>query len=675
MLTSPPRIESARRVTSAIAAAIRPPPSLTVTQWAEANRVLTRETSSEPGPWRTSRTPYLAAIMDALSERHPAQVVVVIAGSQTGKSECGNNWIGYVIDAVGGPMMMVQPSEPVAKKYVQQRLSSVFSTPCVAQKLAQKRGERDAADRILFKEFDGGVFHVVGSNAPAGLASSPIRWLFCDEIDRWVKSAGAEGAPLGIVRRRTMAFPNRKELDTSTPTIAGESAIEVEFLKTDLCFYWVPCPHCTEATGCDDGFQVLQWRPTPEHPGGVVWGDTDEDGAVEERGEAAYQCEHCGSLIAEASKAWMLARGQWRPGGHGEWTHDRRVNDKRVPRNPRAVGFHVSGLYSPWYTWTEARDDFLACRSDPVELQTFVNTVLAECWERQTGESVADVGLLARREDGFGENVPGVKAAVPAAVAVLTAGVDVQADRVEVAVWGWGIGTEAWLIDHMVINGDTSRPPAAGGGVWTELDRALSKSYGHAFAGRMAISATCVDTGHEATNVYGYIKGKSARRIWGVKGKANTRDLVRPVWPPRPGRRNKGGVDLYIVGVDAAKAHLYARFRTSQPGPGFVHFPLWVDGEYVRQLTAEVLKSKPMRGYTVRYWELRKGRRNEALDAAVYAYAALKGWEAQRNTIKAALDSLQPGGDRVGVARRPVEDTGSRRRGFLPGRRADFVRR
>lgn len=661
-------------ITAAILGAVKPPPAMRVSEWADCFRWLTRETSTEWGPWRTARTPYLREPMDTLSEWDPTETVVLLFGSQLGKSEVGNNWIGYLIHLVGGPIMMVQPSIEAARKYAQQRLSALFvptyedgTINPVGEKLTKARVERDAANRVLYREFSGGVLHIVGAEATSGLASSPVRSLFCDEVDRWVRSAGREGSPLQIVTKRTNAFPNRKRLITSTPTIAGESVIEVEFLKTDLRFYHVPCPHCTDVARELAGYQVLRFSRVDDKPGCLVF---DED---RPETPTAYECAHCAALIDESSKTFMLENGEWRPGGHDEWTRTRRVNDREIVRDPKAAGFHLSTLYSPWFTWNEVRDAFLSARHDPVELQTFINTILAELWEPDRGEGVKSTPLMGRREDTFGEGNKKKAPAAPRGVGVLTAGVDVQADRVELEVVGWGRGEESWSVDYVIINGDTSKPAKGEemGEVWKELDKALSRTYTHGYCGSMKISAACIDTGHEAQRVYEFVKSRQKSRVWGIKGRSNTQQIRHPVWPAKPGKNNKGRIDLYLVGVDEGKSHVYARLRIPEPGPGYCHFPLERGEDYFRQLTSETLRVRPVRNRVVREWHLKKGRRNEALDTRVYAYAALQGWIAQRHTIENALDNLTPVMDNRKSRPRDRES----RRGFFGTRRKSFISR
>ena len=636
------------------ASELRPPPELTVSQWAGGDpdrnlsprRVLDRRSSAEPGPWRNARTPYLVEPMDRMGPGDPCEAVVIMAGSQLGKSEAVMNAIGFYVDADPAPILMVQPTKEAVERFSRQRIKPLIEgSPTLREKVAEKKS-RDSANTLKAKEFPGGVLFLCGSQSSTDLSANPIRILVLDEVDRFIKEIPGEGDPVEIAERRTTTFHNRKKLKTSTPTVAFESRIEAEYAATDQRRFLVPCPHCGT-------YQVLAWSR-------VKWPAGDAS-------EARYECEACEELIANSRKPWMLERGYWEPTPEDEAEELRQSFDPPIKRDARAVGYWISSLYSPWLTWPDVVRAFLKCRKDPAALRVFVNTILGEVWRLDDGESVDESDLLARREE-YG---PGCKGPdVPLGVGVLTAGVDVQADRFEVEVVGWGIGEESWSIDYFSIYGDTSVDPKVFGSVWSELRKVLREaSYKGANGHDYKLAAACVDTGFQALNVYAFVKPLQRFRVWGVKGKANRAKL----WPKVPTRRNKGKIDLYVIGVDSAKESIYSRLRKAEPGPGYCHFPADRDPSYFEQLTAERLKTKYSRGFKVRYWELPSGRRNEALDLRVYALAALHGWKADRNTIQAALDSIggaAEGKRRTSTRSRPKRDRWIKRGGL--GRRGHW---
>ena len=217
---------------------------ITVSEWADRYRVLSTVNSSVPGRWRTDRAPYLREPMDALSEYSDTDRVVMWFGAQLGKTETGNNWVGYTVQVAPGPMLVVQSTEALAKEWSKGRLDPMISEIDFLTAQIGMAKSRDSKNTIQSKYYPGGVIYTVGANAPAGLRSKPIRYLFLDEVDSYPPSAGNEGDPITLAEARTQAFPNHKMLITSTCTIKGESRIEREYLASDQRRFWVPCPHC-----------------------------------------------------------------------------------------------------------------------------------------------------------------------------------------------------------------------------------------------------------------------------------------------------------------------------------------------------------------------------------------------------------------------------------------------
>jgi phage terminase large subunit GpA-like protein len=231
-------------------------PDLTVSAWADKHRVLSSRGASEAGPWRTSR---LREIMDTLSPSHPCQRVALMKGSQVGATESGGNWIGYVIHHAPGPMLAVQPTVELAKRFSQQRIDPLIEeSPRLREKVAPTRS-RDAGNTVLSKEFPGGILVMTGANSAVGLRSMPVRYLFLDEVDAYPPSADDEGDPVALAEARTRTFSwRRKVFLASTPTIKGLSRIEREYEASDQRRYFVPCPHCGEKQRLK--FEWLRWQ-------------------------------------------------------------------------------------------------------------------------------------------------------------------------------------------------------------------------------------------------------------------------------------------------------------------------------------------------------------------------------------------------------------------------------
>ncbi len=579
-----------RSLRAQVREAMRPPPSLLVSEWADGNRILSSVESGEPGQWRTSRTPYLREPMDRLSPADPCEEVVAMFGTQTGKTEIGLNWIGAIIDHWPGPMLAVQPTVDMGKRWSKGRLAPMCTaTPCLARKVRAPRS-RDSGNTVLAKEFPGGILVVAGANSASGLSSMPVKFLFLDEIDRYPHDVDNEGSPSDLAIERTATFRGtRKILKTSTPTVKDHSAIEAAFEETDKRYYFVPCPAC-------DHFQIITW----DH---IVWAEGDPR-------SAGFCCGECGVISPEHHKPKMLAAGEWRATAEGK--HGKH-------------GYHLSGLYSPWVTWGEIAAKFVVVKKDPFRLKVWVNTKLAETWDESDGDGIDAHDLVSRIED-WGTTAP-------AEVCLITAAVDVQDDRLEVEIAGWGVGEERWSLDYVVVWGDPS-----GTQVWEDVDEVLLRRIDHASDGSgMPIHAACIDTGgHHTLAAYKFCKARGKRRVWAIKGKGGE---GYNLWPRRPSRQNKGKVNLYTIGVDAGKAQTYARLRVLEPGPGYMHFPMDRGSDYFGQLTCEVRRTRYAKGVPVRYWWKKDGTRNEALDLAVYNLAALHGLYALGKRLQPNLDT------------------------------------
>ncbi len=562
-----------------------PDPVMVVSEWADRFRRLASRAAAEPGPWRTRRTPYLREIMDCLSPTSPVERVVFMKGAQIGGTEAGNNWIGYIIHQAPGPTLAVQPTVEMAKRNSRQRIDPLIQETPALRGLVRDPRSRDSGNTVLSKEFPGGVLIMTGANSAVGLRSMPVRYLFLDEVDGFPIDADGEGDPVGLAMQRTATFARRKVLMVSTPTVAGVSRIEEAFHESDRRRYWVPCPDCGE-------HQVLRWA-------NVRWPKA-------EPAKAEYCCEHCGALIPNHGKTAMLEAGEWRSEAEGDG---------------RTAGFHLSSLYSPvgWFSWADAATAFEEARQNESRLKVWVNTVLGETWQER-GDAPEWRRLYDRREDYPIGNVP-------ASGLFLTAGADVQKDRIEVEIVAWGRDRESWSVDYRVLYGDPARPE-----VWADLVRVLDEPVRHASGAPMVVDRLAVDSGYATQEVYDFARRHPIRRVMAVKGVSRTQTVLGPASPvdvTADGRRIRRGARVWPVGVDVLKAQLYGWLRQDPPTeesgdphpPGFCHFPKYSE-EYFKQLTAEHLVRRQARtGRVTLEWAPVRDR-NEALDCRIYAMAA-----------------------------------------------------
>ena len=512
--------------------------------------------------------------MDALSDSE-IHTVVMQKSAQVGFTEVLLNILGYYMSQDPSPILWVNPTLEMSEVASKTRLAPMLRDTPILRGLVSDTKAKDSSNTLLSKVYPGGILALAGANSPAGLASRPIRIVLCDEVDRFPASAGPEGDPVNLAIKRSATFQNRKIILGSTPTIKGISRIEAAYLQSDQRRYYVPCPDCGEMQHLV--WANLNWQPnTPE--------------------SAVYACRQCGAAIDEKHKARMLARGEWRADAVA----------------PGVAGFHINELYSPWRRWSDVVKDFLSAKQSPETLKTWINTSLGETWEEQSEKSDPTT-LLSRRENY-------TAAHLPARVLYLTAGVDVQDDRLEFEVVGWrqdgrDSPPESWGIEYLVLRGDPARMD-----VWNQLDMILKRDYRTEDNRTLRISAACIDSGgHHTAQVYAFAEARKGRHIYAIKGMPG----ARPIWSHKAGKSIKYKAQVWHVGSDTAKDAWYSRLRTKEDGPGYCHFPLEYSEHFFEMLTAEQVRTKYSKGRPIREWFLPAGKRNEALDIRVYSLAAL----------------------------------------------------
>lgn len=576
-------IELFKRVLSAL----KPPPDVTLSEWADNYRMLSSEASAEPGKWHTDRAPYQREIMDAITDIN-VEKVVVMSAAQIGKTDALIlNPIGYYMSYEPSPIMVLQPTIDMAETFSKDRLSPMLrDTPVLADKIKEK--SRDSNSTILQKIFPGGRVTMVGANSPSSLASRPIRILLADEIDRYPATAGSEGDPLFLAAKRTTTFWNRKEVDTSTPTIKGLSRIETEYIHSSKGEWNVPCPGCGK-------LQPLKWA-------NVVF-------ERENLSEIRYCCQYCGEIFSEAEWRERFVKG--------EYIHE-------DPDNP-IKGFHLNTLASTFSSWREVVKKFLEAddekkRGNIELLKVWTNTELGETWE-EDGEQVEEETLIKRRERYNCE--------VPDEVLYLTCGVDTQDDRFEAEVVGWGEDYESWGIKKVIIYGDLKQEQ-----VWEDLDNFLLQKFKKANGQEMPIVCTCVDSGgHFSNEVYKFCKERFERRVFAIRGSNQT----AAAFIQKPTRNNRQRAYLFTIGVDTGKSLLLQRLKIQDEGPGYCHFPKdeigkpysprGYDEKFFYGLTSEKQIITYRKGRPQFEWRLKdlgRHKRNEALDCRNYATAAIE---------------------------------------------------
>lgn len=571
---------------------VAPPPDFTVSEWADENRVLSAEGSSEAGKFRTDRAPYQREMMDATSDDE-VETVVIMTSSQIGKTEMINNIVGYYIDYDPCPIMMVMPTEALAKTWSKKRLAPMLrDTPCLQGKVADAKS-RDGDNTILEKSFPGGYITMVGANSPVGLSSRPIRIVLADEVDRFPKSAGGEGDPLSLAEKRTKTFWNRKKIFVSTPTDRGVSRIEKEYNESTKETWQIPCPVCGK-------LQPYEWSRIKFKT-------------------VTMECRFC--LESFEEQYWKRGKGKW---------------IAQNPKKKKKRGFHLNALASPWERWENIIDEFLSSKVKGKEsLKTFINTYLGETWEDEAGEIVEHMELFNRKEAYNSE--------LPHGVLIVTAGIDVQDNRLELEVVGWGKNKESWGIYYIAIYGDPKLKR-----VWEELDKHLFKLYEFPDGKKIPISCTCVDSGYLADEVYKYCKPREHKKIFAIKGKGNYE-----VYIGNYTRHNRYDAALFTIGVDNGKEIMLSNLKVKKDEngncpPGYCHFPSdkyddidrGYNEKYFEGLCSEKRVIAYRKGVATFKW-VKIVKRNEPWDLRNYAAAALEISGANFEKAEASLNRIR----------------------------------
>jgi phage terminase large subunit GpA-like protein len=574
-------------------AAWKPPPRLSLSQWADEHFYLSQESSAEAGRWRCYG--YQKGILDAITDPEIDQISVM-KSARVGYTKCLNAAVGYFIEHDPSSQLVVQPTVDDAKGYSKEEIAPMLrDCPSLARIVVEEAedvGPKDSGNTILHKKYPGGVLSMVGANSGAGFRRISRRFVAFDEIDAYPPSAGSDGDQIELGIKRTLAFWNRKILAGSTPLIAGASRIERLFLKGDQRRYFVPCPQCGHMAPLvfngDKGHSMKWPKGNPK--------------------AAYFSCQLNGCVIEHSDKFAMVEAGEWRPTAKVE----------RDAKGRYHASFHIWAAYSYLSNaeWGTLAVEWVAAQETPETLKTFVNTVLGETW-RERGEAPDWERLYGRRERyAIGT--------VPAGAVVLTAGVDVQKDRFVYEVVGWGVGRESWSIEVGVLPGDPANERD-----WAVVDELLGRVYPAEAGGMIPIRMLAVDSGYQTNAVYGWARRHPLTRVIACKGSPTAVTIIgapSKVEVTSGGRRV--GYRVWPIGVDKAKEELYGWLGLKQPldgdaaPPGYCHFPEY-DQEYFKQLTAEQLVPRDTRlGFTVYEWQKIPGRENHWLDCRVLARAA-----------------------------------------------------
>ena len=613
---------------------LKPLPKTSVSEWADTYRYLSAGVSSEPGKWRTERAEYQRAIMDAFTETGVHRVVVKSA-AQIGKSDIMNNVIGRFAHLDPASIMMIQPTVDMAQDYSKSRIAPMIrDTPVLSslfydvKRAGNKTAKtRDGNNTILSKFFPGGRLVMCGANSPAGLASRPVRILLADEVDRFPESAGNEGDPVDLASKRMTTFWNYVMGLFSTPTIEGDSRIEIEYNAGTQEEWQHQCPNCGEwhliryldmITDAEEHRDKSGRRQVIVH--GVKW-----------------RCPDCGFEFTEQQM--------------------RNAKQMYVARNPKALfngirSFFINAFTSPWIGWNDIMREWMEAKGNPEREMVVVNTRFGESYHEQG--AFEDETIFLRRREAYG-------AELPDGVLLLTAAVDTQDNRLEYEVCGWGAGEESWGIRKGIILGQPDWEST-----WSELDKILEHVYRFKNGTGLKIVRTFIDSGgHYTGHVYRYCEKNFIKQRFAIKGYSN-----RPGIPLnyKIGKASGTTIPLVILGVDDGKQQVMNRLAIKSPGAQYMHFPLDEDQEglqnrgydeiYFKGIMSE-RKVKIRRYGSIReIWQPTKGVRNEPLDLRVYNLGCMLSVNPQWDELQTIMK--QPAQEAV-VRKEPPKPARKRR--------------
>lgn len=608
------------------------PERLSLPDWADAHRKLSRKNAARFGDWKTSTVEIARGPMLAVDEPGVETISLMVA-TQTLKTELLLNTAARLIHLDPCPILVVYPNEDAAQAFSKERLTPMISETPVLRDLVGNPRSRKSENTIEVKHFPGGFVAMVSAGSPMNLKARPVRITICDEVDDFAPTR--DGDPILLAEERTATYDElglSLHLRAGSPTGEETSRIWASYQLSDMRKPYVACPYCKH-------WQYLEFFRHVHWP---------KNAGVHDTSIAAVFCEmpECNKAWTERQRRDALRNIKWyqtktfvccgrgqdpRVNRSWEWVEERKCGyalcvdcGRRAVSNAHA-GFTASKLYSPHITIPKLAGKWIEAEKDIESKRTFYNTQLALPYKIDATKIVAAKDIAARRETW---------ANVPNEVCVITVGVDVHPGgqdnigRLEYEVVGWSENEESWSLKFDVVRGDPAQTE-----VWKDLDDILLEPLQREDGRKMKILAACIDSGgHNTEEVYKFCLHRAARNVWAIKGASDRLGQWSPVWPAREQNRTKHRRRVtrhryrpVVIGVNAGKEAIRQRLLIKEPGPGYCHFPAGRPAGYFDQLASERLIIERRAGMIIRRWDLPSHLANEALDVRVYAYAALQG--------------------------------------------------
>lgn len=490
-------------------------------------------------------------------------------GAQIGKTEAELNMIGYALHQTASPVMMVYPTDTIAKFASDKRVQPMIRS---VEPLADMY---DEGSKLLELDFVNGNYMVlVGANSPSSLSSRSIKYLFFDEIDKYPAFSGKEANPIKLAEERTKTFVDKKIVRVSTPTIESGNIWQSYMDANERKQYYVPCPHCGVS-------QTLKFKQ-------IKWPEEHHGNADMIRDTAYYECEHCKHRIDDKHKMDMLRQGEWRA-----------VNESQV-RVVRSVAYHMSSLYSPWVTFGDVAYEFVKSKDKPSELMNFINSGLAEPWKSAKTKSTQNLEFTQ-------SNYPcGV---VPDKAVLLIASVDVQLDHFWWEVRAYAPGVKSYLIDY----GQAS--------TWEDLEEIIiNREYPSEYGEPRQVMKAGIDSGFRTDEVYQFCS-RFPEVCIPLKGSSNHTTMTAPYTMTSLEKGVVGGLKLYVLNTDYWKDFIFARMIRPTDEVGTIHLYKECPQEYSDHLRSEEkqeIRNVKTGAVTVQWKPLTSHPVNHLLDTCTY---------------------------------------------------------
>ncbi len=626
-------------------------PPMRLSEWAAEHFYLSAESSYTEEKWQAY--PYQTAIMDCFGS-DDIEEIDFKKSARMGYTKMLTACIGYTAQHKRRNQCVWQPTDKDSDDFSKDEIDTMLRDVAIMATVFPEFIRNSKANTLSKKKFLGCLLHFRGGKAAGNYRRITIDTAYLDEIDKFDQDIEKEGDPFNLAWKRTEGAVYRKIIVGTSPKLYGFSHVQSRYDQADVRLeYHIPCPHCETP-------HVIRWGGHGMEKAGIgmIWKDEDTT-------TVRQLCPHCGTLYTQAEYFRIWHRGIWMDVEKGIWIDQGRVIDpitqewqdtkfefrgreNEIIPTPRHVALHAWTAYSPQATWPEIVREYVVARQqaslgETSKLKTFTNTTLGDVWQEEVEKG--DPDALQQRAEDYLLNI------VPRGVLTLMLGIDIQGNRFELFVWGFGRGEESWLIDFQQIMGINPYVDAD----YAVIDKYVEKRYPCERGGSMGIESTQIDSGYATHNVYRYVRSRQHLRVYATKGDTQPSRDIKARMSLQDIRQNNGtvikkGLKLWFIGTDSAKDLIYGRLQIDKPGPGYIHLSKYLPRDFFEQLTSEVrIESKQSGEFVTKWAKPNSGTRNEALDGLVeclFGLEMLKAryrWNEEQMWREREYQIIQPG--------------------------------